>query len=146
MPRRFNIVIVISLVLFLLDRALKFWARFGIANNLSDQIISLTYIKNDLGPFGFPIANWLITIIGILVFIFVVSLARSAIRNNEWLKFLGFSLVIIGGFSNLLDRIILGGVIDIFITKWNGTFNLADAYLFFGLLLVISQSKINIKT
>jgi len=142
MSHRFAIIIPTSLVLFLLDRALKFWARFGIPDNSANKIISFTYIKNVAGPFSLPVANWLVMIIGFLVLILVVILMRQVYIKKDWIKFLGFSLIIIGGVSNILDRIFGGGVVDVFKTMWQGVFNLADVYLLCGLLLIISQSKI----
>lgn len=49
----------------------------------------------------------------------------------------GSSLVIGGGFSNIFDRIIRGGVIDFIDIKVWPVFNLADIFICLGVILLI---------
>lgn len=45
---------------------------------------------------------------------------------------MAFALVLVGGLSNLADRIIFGCVRDIFLVSWFPAFNSADVYLTIG--------------
>lgn len=50
---------------------------------------------------------------------------------------LGFSLILVGGFGNLIDRILYSGVVDFIYTGFWPTFNLADVYVVIGILICI---------
>lgn len=50
----------------------------------------------------------------------------------------GFVLILTGGLSNLLERIITGHVVDYFYIA-NGVLNLADFYIIIGIVLIFAQ-------
>lgn len=51
---------------------------------------------------------------------------------------LGFLLIITGGVSNIIERTFTGKVIDYFFIA-NGVLNLADFYIFIGIILIFAQ-------
>lgn len=79
---------------------------------------------------------------------FVVFLILSVfylwIRAENYLNKIGFSFILGGGVSNLLDRIFFGCVRD-FIDVWFfPSFNLADSALTLGVLIILVSTAMNI--
>lgn len=78
--------------------------------------------------------------IAIAVILFVLWLWRSN-PGERWLSHLGFGLIIGGAIGNIIDRAMLGYVVDMFLffmENWSfAVFNLADAAISVGAALVI---------
>lgn len=105
-------------VYFLKNIGLEFQANFGIA-------------------FGLPLPTGLIIGITILLIIILAYFSIKFYQQNLNTSFLATGLIFIGASSNLLDRIINGFVIDfIKLGPWPN-FNLADSYIFLGVLMLI---------
>ena len=77
----------------------------------------------------------------LLPFFFLIFCIYIFIKEKEGIKNFSLGLIIIGGFSNLIERIIYGNVtdfIDFHIGNWHyPTFNLADVYITLGIILYI---------
>ncbi len=71
-----------------------------------------------------------ITLIYFLFFIY------KKINKNKKYLYLGFGLITGGSLSNLIDRIIFGGVIDFINIHKISTFNFADIFLITGMVLI----------
>ena len=87
--------------------------------------------------------RWLFTGIAIVISIVIVQWLRNLPRE-ETLTALSLSLILGGAIGNLIDRILLGHVID-YIQVWLGSypfpaFNLADAAISVGAVLLILSS------
>ena len=61
---------------------------------------------------------------------------KSLIKVNLW-QFLATSIIILGAFSNLLDRLLFGYVIDYLNLHFWPVFNLADVMVVVGVALYI---------
>lgn len=93
---------------------------------------------------AFSMFSWIgdtgLIIISLCVIAFVLWLARKTAPGNR-LAHLGFALIIGGAIGNVIDRALLGHVIDyiLFHTPvWSfAVFNLADAFITVGAFLVI---------
>lgn len=93
---------------------------------------------------AFSMFSWVgdtgLIIISLCVIAFVLWLARKTPPGNR-LAHLGFALIIGGALGNVIDRALLGHVIDyiLFHTPvWSfAVFNLADAFITVGAFLVI---------
>ena len=105
--------------------------------------ISLTYVENTGGAFGIGQEDTLsfvlvsLIVLGIIVH-FLVS-QRDKIDNKTMLA---LSFMLAGGWSNLIDRLVRGAVIDyIDMTEYIKfpVFNIADSFIVIGwVLLVVS--------
>jgi signal peptidase II len=89
--------------------------------------------------------RWLFTAIAIVISFFIVQWLRK-LPDEEILTALSLSLILGGAIGNLIDRILLGHVID-YIQVWLGSypfpaFNLADAAISVGATLLILSSFI----
>ena len=87
--------------------------------------------------------RWLFTGIAIVISIVIVQWIRK-LPADETLTALSLSLILGGAIGNLIDRILLGHVID-YIQVWLGSypfpaFNIADAAISVGAALLILSS------
>jgi signal peptidase II len=87
--------------------------------------------------------RWLFTAIAIVISFFIVQWLRK-LPDEEILTALSLSLILGGAIGNLIDRILLGHVID-YIQVWLGSypfpaFNIADAAISVGAALLLLSS------
>ena len=87
--------------------------------------------------------RWFFTIIAIVVSIVIVQWIRK-LPGDETLTAVSLSLILGGAIGTLIDRILLGHVVD-FIQVWLGSiafpaFNIADAAISVGAVLLILSS------
>ena len=128
-------VIVLLLVFFIADRALK-WVAVNILPTEGLFIIpkttGLILERNQGIAYSIPLPlHLLIPLVGVIIGILVYILARSIIKQNRKI-FTASGLTILGAVSNLIDRINFGQVIDMLaLTVWP-VFNLADLFILIG--------------
>lgn len=95
---------------------------------------------NDQFAFSLPVPTLLMYAI-----YFVVLVGMSIYVRRTWLRFgelqkLAWAFVYAGGLSNIGERVVLGHVRD-FIPIANGFLNIADFYIFLGLLLLLVSNR-----
>jgi len=140
-------VIIIILLLILVDQGIKLYVGISKANfELIHGFLSINYIENTGSAFGIGSGS-LPTIIvsNLIVLVIVIKFLISQFERIDKLTRAVLYIVLAGGFSNLLDRIIRGFVVDyIDINAFFKfpVFNLADTYIVLGwLMLVILTAK-----
>jgi len=142
-------VLFVSAVLVLADQVSKTIVVRTMSLYESVPIIQnffhFTYITNDGMAFGinFPFGYFIFTTVSILLTTFLFWYLWS-VRNHSIIIRLGIGLIIAGAIGNLIDRILLGEVID-FLDFMIGdfhwyVFNLADSYVTVGMGLVLFDS------
>ena len=101
-----------------------------------------TYITNDGMAFGidFPFGYYVFSGVSILLTLFLFWYLWS-VRNDFIMIRLGLAMIIAGAIGNLIDRLLLGEVID-FLDFMIGDFhwyifNLADSYVTIGMTLIL---------
>ena len=126
--RRFEIY---GIVIFLLDRLLKYVAVEG----YSWQVAGITF---HFYPNRFGMFSWRIPFIEYLAIVglFVVAVIWWKTRS------LGAWLIMLGGLSNVFDRLVFGYVVDFIRISYlpivGGTFfNLADVMVDIGLVILL---------
>lgn len=113
------------------------------------SFLHFTHVRNMGGVFGaLQGKGWIFTI---LSFIFLALLTRYIIRdtNLKLFEYVCCGLILGGGLSNIVDRLIYGSVIDFIDVKgipgWDYVFNTADTLIHLGiwpwLLLGFIQQK-----
>lgn len=135
------------ITLFVLDRLTKLWAlqlggEWIINKNLSCALIFNRGINWGLFNFANAWIFYLLTLAIAMVMVILCVLAISAYKQHK--PILGYALILTGAFSNFLDRIFCGGVID-FIVVWFGdwswpAFNIADAAILLGICFLIKDN------
>ena len=124
-----------ALGFFILDRLIKSWAVQ--AEPVHGFFISWGYVLNSGGVFSTPVPQWALVLGATLALTCLVALGLQAWKKERLQLFSGVSLMLVGGMSNLLDRLLGAGVVDVFTLIGGLSFNLADTYLVAGLLLII---------
>ncbi|MDD2646803.1 MAG: signal peptidase II [Patescibacteria group bacterium] len=127
---------LIILGFFVLDRILK--AIFLAKNSLLNLgPINLSLTKNPQTAFGYLQPSALFYIIIIILISFLIYKLYQAYQSQEIWSIWAYTLVIIGGFSNLLDRIKYGFVVDYVYIGHLSFFNLADLMISAGIIVLI---------
>jgi signal peptidase II len=107
-------------------------------------VFDLTFSRNTGMAFSIfedkaVLLTGIVSIINILILLYYLSLANNSLTVN-----LGFSLIIAGGLSNLLDRYIFGYVTDFINPTFVrfAIFNFADLLLNLGVLLLLFRASL----
>ena len=136
-------LLIILFILFLIDISSKYIAlnKLYLGGVYLFNLLTFEFYKNPGIAFGISIFKYLIMPLSfIIIIIFIVSFQKYISTKKYILSFF-IGLVIIGAISNLMDRIILGYVID-FISIWIfPVFNLADLYITSGIIGIIFLYK-----
>lgn len=134
-------IIVISLVI-IIDQCTKYMVRINFEQGETLPIISdilhLTYVRN-LGAAFSMFEN--IKVVTIIIPLFILLMAITALfffyKRISRFSRISISLIIAGGMSNLIDRIILGYVTDMIDFRIFPVFNIADISVCVGCMLLI---------
>ncbi len=139
------IVAVCALIaaILLVDQFCKFLILKYIGLNTTCVIIkgafSITPILNAGGGFGiFPNQTLLFISISILTIIFIIYTLLSRKLKGKIFVY-SISMILAGALGNLVDRLRLGAVIDFIDFKVWPVFNIADACITVGVVMLVWQ-------
>lgn len=126
------------LIALFLDQLLKNIVVTSNCNiTIIPQIFNLYYTKNTGGVYGiFEDNNFIFCTISIIVLIGICIYSKNITKDNK-LKQALWQIIISGGFSNLLDRIFRGFVVDFIQLIGFGVFNIADACIVLSAIIII---------
>ncbi len=135
--------IILFAVLVVVDQAVKFLVRANIPLGESipflPYVMDLTYVQNTGAAFSILRDHtWLLTLVSaVLVVVIAWLVFRRYITGR--LGLLAATLVLAGGVGNLIDRVALGYVTDMFQTTFMdfAVFNVADSCLTVGVILLV---------
>ncbi|MGC8877686.1 MAG: signal peptidase II [Anaerolineae bacterium] len=103
------------------------------------EIFRITHTTNSGAAFGlFPNQGSLFILIAIIVVIAIVIYYRH-LPAEDWLIRISLGLQLGGAIGNLIDRLRFGYVVDFIDISFWPIFNLADASITIGVLLIIYQ-------
>lgn len=112
---------------------------------LIDQALKLLTLSSGLALINKGIAFGLFSSFNILnfliftcIFLFFLALRSPKIRKGE-VGIFPLKLILVGGLSNLLDRVIHGGVVDYIFFPIIPSFNLADLAITLGFLILVKK-------
>lgn len=136
--------IVLFVVLLIADQGSKYWARTVLYQQLSIQVIPhvlrFSYVENRGAAFGMLQGQkfFFVMMTFLLIGLFFVYLKK--VHANKWMT-LTATFIIAGAIGNLIDRMLLGYVVDFidFHIIWRYVFNVADIYVVGGTLLTALQ-------
>jgi signal peptidase II len=146
--RRAAISLFLTAVLvYLADRATKAWAEHALPGHPVDaipKVLTFRYTTNSGGAFSFgQSAPWIVATATIVV---AVAIVATAFRHDRALTSASLGLVLGGALGNLTDRLVRGGdvfsgrVVDFIDLHWWPVFNLADAAIVVGALVLALSS------
>lgn len=133
--------IFVILLAFLADRFSKWWAAAYLAEHgptTFNVLFTLRETYNRGIAFGLfqgigPLVGWLTMFIIMGMLVYLVRLPQQ-----QWLTRLGLALIIGGALGNLVDRVIVGQVLDFIETPLRpGIFNVADIMINLGMVLLL---------
>lgn len=125
--------ILIGLFILILDQLTKIYFKY---KNIDFKFFAFTYVENTGISFGMLQGTTLfIGILGLVVFLLLIYYQDSF---REYPLVLG--LLIGGVLGNTLDRLIRGYVIDFIDFKIWPVFNIADAAIFFAVIIVLIKT------
>lgn len=134
-----NAAIAIALLGFALDRATKYivtHAPFALDGFFwIDGALGLRLHVNEFFAWSLPVPNaavlWvMLTVVIALGWVLYTKRAQAEVAGP-------LALVLAGALSNAADRLAYGGVVDYIVVPWGGVFNLADALVVFGIVLLV---------
>ncbi|MDP2684747.1 MAG: signal peptidase II [bacterium] len=131
---------LIILIFFIVDRLLKNLFLEKLASErfyFFGEWIGFALQKNEGISYSIPMTNWLIVPITFIIILVLIFITIRIVKKNEWNYLSPLLLIIVGAFSNFIDRLIHGFVIDmVMIGKWL-TFNIADVMIIVGAIWLI---------
>jgi signal peptidase II len=149
-PRRRRLEIWLPLVVVALDQLTKALVREMLPLHESVSIIpgflDLTHIRNTGAAFGllntvdFPFKAVLIPVIAASALI-AVGMYSASLAHHQIVARMGLALIIGGAAGNLLDRLVVGSVVDFVDVYWRTwhfwAFNVADSAITIGVAIMI---------
>lgn len=115
-----------------LDESWRPWAGTPIL-----ELFAFTHIKNSGAAFGMlQQGGWLFVIIAVVVTFGILLRFRQLPKWKPWL-FAGLGLIQGGALGNVVDRLRIGHVTDFIHVGTFAIFNIADAAIFCGVVLLV---------
>lgn len=125
-------------ILFLIDRVLKyFFSTYDGDFFILGDWLTLRVAYNSGIAFGLPINNTIFLISYFVIFLILVWWLISSYKSKKYFNIFALTLIIAGAFSNLLDRLYIGKVIDYIDIKFYSIFNLADVMIVLGVIVLL---------
>lgn len=104
---------------------------------VASDFLKLQYVENTGIAFSLALPYGLILASNFILLFLLIVFVRKVIDLSEFSAKICVSMIIAGGIGNLIDRLLHRFVID-FISIWAyPSFNLADAFITIGVLLLI---------
>lgn len=138
-----NIAIILTIaIFFIIDRYFKI-AALNYSLDGPKKIIGdfffFNFTPNYYMAFSLPVGGWILNAailisIGILTY-YLINL-KIKTKNNRSKIYLIF-FILAGAFSNIIDRLVCGYVVDYLELKYFTVFNIADIMISIGALLLI---------
>lgn len=106
---------------------------------LIQDVLHLTYLENTGAAFGILKNNrWIFLVISTVAIIALVAYIAKFPPKSKWLG-VGLSFIVGGGIGNMIDRVLLGYVVDFIDFRLINfaVFNVADSFVCVGAVLVL---------
>lgn len=145
MKKKYQFAISIALIGALLDQLTKFVVKNDLGINDSVPIVKnalhITYTTNTGSAFGlFKDLNLLFILISTAIMIFMTHYLKNAKSKNN-IVYVFFGMLFGGIIGNLIDRLMLGYVIDFIDFRIWPVFNLADSLITISVIGLVFYSR-----
>ena len=134
----------VAAAVVLLDRLVKYMVVSGMYPGESipviEDIFHLTYVQNEGAAFSMWQGQWFV-LVAFPVAVIGIGLVLMFLKRKTWSRLLLVSIAFIcaGGLGNLIDRISIGYVVDIFDFRVFPVFNVADIFICIGCGLMLLE-------
>ena len=133
-----KILVILSIILIIIDQLSKLLIMAYVKAPIGNDYFKIEVVSNTGIAFGFNnasnITNILLSLIVIVLIIRFIKVQNERIDNKTMVV---LSLMISGGISNVIDRLIRGGVIDFIKIMHFPIFNIADIFIVVGWVLLV---------
>lgn len=145
-PARLLFGIAVAVVIVVIDQLVKEWVLDvltpGVFVPFLGESIGWQLVFNPGGAFGIPAPTWIFLIVTAVVVVVVVRLLPRA--SSAW-QALGLGLLLAGALGNVIDRLFRPGdpgfggghVVDFVAWGWFPRFNVADAAITVGFVVLV---------
>lgn len=135
--------LLVAFVLLIIDQSIKYLVRYFLSDGSTKEVIKgffrISFVQNRGATFGlFQGATHIITIFATVVMVvLLLIIANKKLKDN--FSLFSLSLILSGGLGNIIDRIKLGYVVDMFdfYAIWPYVFNFADCCIVVGVILLL---------
>lgn len=125
------------LIVLIIDQLIKYFVVSTKLNvPLIENIFNLMYVKNTGGMYGMLSNNNIFFIVISIVILIILGYYIFKNVDRKTPQFKIWQIILAGGVSNLIDRIFRGAVVDFIQLKFFGVFNLSDACIVIGVILI----------
>ena len=135
---------ILSICLIVIDQLVKWWVRAAIPLGTSipflPHLMDLTYVQNTGAAFSsFSGMTWLLALVSLIATVVIALLLRRDFFPAPLGRFT-LALLLAGASGNLIDRVFLGFVTDMFQTTFVdfAVFNVADICVVVGGALMVA--------
>ena len=128
---------IITISLILIDQISKIVVKQNFTHPIEKGIFGINLIENTGMAFGFKNGNTKNIILTSLILLIIINFIRNQKDRIDEHTAVAISMILAGGISNLIDRIIRGGVVDFISLKNFAILNIADCYIVVGWILLI---------
>jgi signal peptidase II len=139
--KKYALINILALSFFLSDLYFKYiLSPVGRGVYFFDSIIGFDRVINYGVAFGLHINYYLIVLFYLLAILILIWFLYLQYRDkNQW-NIIAYTFIILGAVSNLVDRIVFGGVVDYFYLQNFSVFNIADIMIVGGVFGVFVSS------
>jgi signal peptidase II len=142
-----NIVILFLLTMFfVVDRYLKF-VSLNLENDFSliKNIFTFTFYANKNISFSLPFSGFWLLIVVSLLLILISYYCFVVFKKKQWPEFFAWLAIVLGAFSNIIDRFKYSYVVDYLDVAYFTVLNLADVMISLGCFYIIFSNFISHK-
>lgn len=130
-----------ALAIFSVDQITKAWVTIELAppdgpgrHEVIGNLVALEYVENTGAAFGILADHtWLLAALSVVIIGIFLVVLRERVAASLWWA-LAFSLVLGGALGNLIDRVLLGFVVDFVAVGSFPRFNVADSAITVGII------------
>lgn len=139
-------LLFVLLMFFVLDRYLKIVAlNLDKDFSLIKNIFTFTFYANKNISFSLPFSGfWLLIVVSLLTLLITYYCFHIFIKK-QWTEFFAWLAIVLGAFSNLIDRLKYSYVIDYLDVSYFTVLNLADVMISLGCLYIIFLNLFSVR-
>ena len=104
-----------------------------------ENFLQITLSKNYGLAFGINVGYCVLYLLIAIIILFLLNLLRKGYQQNNFVKILIITIILAGAISNLIDRILLGYVVDFINVPWFSIFNFADICIVLGIAFLAKE-------